>query len=157
MVSDTIVCDVAARPEVVPRLLEGFRREWPEWCASVSRPALEALFEGGADGRLPVVLVAMCGDSVQGTIALRPWFGEEPMAHTPWVRQLLVFPEFRGGRAYPALADAIVEQARMLGFEELYAATNRIEPLLVRGGWEVFRRVEHDGEPMAWLRKRLRD
>lgn len=156
MVSDTMVSDLAAQPRLVPRLIEGFRQEWPEWCASVSARELERTFESGPDGGLPVVLVAMRDAQVQGTVALRPWFAEEPMEETPWIRQLYVFPRFRGRGVYPALARAIVQRARDLGFDRVHAATNRIEPLLVRDGWTVFRRVEHAGAPMAWLRKALR-
>ena len=112
MVPDTMVLDLAQAPRAVPRLVEGFRQEWPEWCASVSPRELEGLFAGGANGGLPVVLVAMAGDAVQGTIALRPWFAEDAMAQTPWVRQLLVFPEFRGRGVYSRLEKAITRRAR---------------------------------------------
>ena len=37
----------------------------------------------------------------------------------------------------------------------LYAGTNRIEALLRRRGWEVYRRLAHGGQPMAWFRKPL--
>lgn len=155
---DTVVSDVAEYPHLVPRLIEGFRQEWPEWCASVSPRELERTFESGNPGELPAILVATGpAGEVRGTIALRPYFAAAPMAETPWVRQLYVFPEYRGRGVYPALADAVAQRARDLGFGRLYAATNRIEPLLRRGGWEAFRRVTHDGAPMAWLRKSLTD
>jgi hypothetical protein len=52
-----------------------------------------------------------------------------------------------------ARAGAIEDRARKLGYPMLYAATNRIERLLTRSGWQVYRRVDHDGAPMAWLQK----
>jgi hypothetical protein len=52
-----------------------------------------------------------------------------------------------------ALGAAIESSARKLGYPWLYAGTTRIEALLCRRGWEVYRRVVHGGQPMAWLRK----
>ena len=144
-----VVSDLSAHPQFVPALADAFFTEWPEWCARVGRPAVEAIFQCGAGGSLPVVLVAHEGDRLLGTIALRPYFAEEPMEETPWVRQLLVLPAHRGGGVYPALARAVEERARAMGFRNLHAATNRIEPLLLRRGWRLLRRVEHDGESMG--------
>ncbi len=141
-------------PRFMPLLVDAFEREWwPAWANTISRAGLEAIFQAAPGGALPIVLVALEGDRVVGTIALRPWFAEEPMRETPWVRQLYVFPGHRGRGVDRALVAAIESHARRLGYRELFAATNRIEPLLRRRGWEVFRRIEPPGEPMAWLRK----
>jgi N-acetylglutamate synthase-like GNAT family acetyltransferase len=91
-----------------------------------------------------------------GTIGLRPWFAEEPMPETPWVRGLLVFPEYRGGAVFLALASAVERYARAQGISCLYAGTTSIERLLTRRGWQPFRSIEHQGAPMTWLRKVLR-
>jgi GNAT superfamily N-acetyltransferase len=102
---------------------------------------------------LPVILVAHANHEPLGTIALRPFFADDPMPETPWVRQLYVFPAHRGRGVDRALIRGIEEAAVERGFGTLHAATHRIEPLLVRRGWEVFRRTLHGGEPMALLRK----
>ena len=149
------VSDLALHPGFIPALVDGFFAEWPEWCTRVGRPVVEDIFACGPDGSLPVVLVAHRDGEPLGTIALRPWYGNEPMDETPWVRQLFVFPRHRGHGIDRALIGAIERAARALGFTRLYAATNRIEPLLVRRGWEVFQRIEHEGRPMAWLRYEL--
>lgn len=140
-------------PHLVPRLCEEFIRQWPEWCASVSRAELEACFASAPDGGLPIVFVAHDRGRPVGTIALRPWFADEPIAETPWVRGLLVFPEFRGGAVFAALESAVERHARAQGFACLHAGTTSIERLLSRRGWQVFRRIDHQGEPMAWMRK----
>jgi len=137
----------------VALLADAFEREWPGWARTISRSELEAIFVSGPLGALPVVPAAVDGDRLLGTVALRPWFAEEPMRETPWVRQLYVFPEHRGRGVDRALVSAIEGCALSLGYRELYAATHRIEPLLRRRGWDVFRRIEPPGEPMAWLRK----
>ena len=140
-------------PEFVAPLCEAFARQWPAWCASVSRERLEACFASAPDGGLPIVFVAHEDGAALGTVALRPWFAEEPMAESPWVRGLLVLPEHRGGVVFRALESAVESHARHAGFAYLHAGTNAIERLLARRGWTVFRRVVHDGEPMAWMRK----
>ena len=150
-----MIADLADHPRFIPPLADAFAREWPDWARTVSRAELEGIFKGGPGTTLLAALVAFEGEELQGTIALRPWFAEEPMAETPWVRQLYVFPRHRGRGIDRLLATAIEQRARALGFPCLYAATNRIEPLLVRRGWDVVRRIDPDGGPMAWLRKRL--
>jgi GNAT superfamily N-acetyltransferase len=99
------------------------------------------------------VFVAHDGECPLGTVSLRSWFAEEPMAETPWVRGLLVLPPYRGGAVFRALEAAVESEARRRGFNYLHASTTAIERLLQRRGWEVFRRIDHHGEPMAWLRK----
>lgn len=139
----------------IAQLADGFAAEWPGWAATLSRDALEAGFESGAADSLPRILVADAGGRAVGTIALRAWFGDEPMPEMYWVRGLWVAPAWRG-RGIDRLLGARVEaEARRLGCETLHAATTSIEPLLARRGWAVFRRLEHDGRPMAWLAKSL--
>ena len=148
-----VVADLSLYPAFIPRLVDGFFTEWPEWCTRVGRPVVESIFVAGAPGTLPVILVAHEGGEPLGTVALRPYFGEEPMAETPWVRQLFVFPLHRGRGCDRLLTGAIERRAHEMGYTRLYAATNRIERLLRRRGWETFATVEHEGRPMAWMRR----
>ena len=151
------VSPLSALPRFTRPLVEGFFDEWPGWCNRAGRPAVEAIFEAGPADSLPAVLVAHDGDVPLGTIALRRWFGDEPMPETPWVRQFYVFPRHRGRGVGDRLLRAVQENARSRSFERLHVATSSIEPMLTRRGWEVFRRTDHDGEPMAWLRKMVPD
>jgi GNAT superfamily N-acetyltransferase len=147
------ITDLHHHPRFLPALVDAFFTEWPEWCQRAGRPVVERLFE--PSNPLPAILVAFEGDTLLGTIALRSWFAEEPMEQTPWVRQLLVLPGHRGRGIDRALIAAVAARARSLGFERLHAATNRIERLLARRGWEVFDRVERDGEKFAWMRREI--
>ena len=151
-----VVEPLAHHPHLIPRLCEAFACEWPEWAASVSRAGLEACFASAPDGGLPIVFVALVGGEPAGTIALRPWFAEEPMQESPWVRGLLVLPEHRGGVVFRALESAVERYAHACGFPVLHAGTTSIERLLARHGWHVFRRIDHQGHAMAWLKKPVR-
>jgi GNAT superfamily N-acetyltransferase len=144
-------------PHLVARLCEEFLREWPAWCGSVTRARLEACFASAPDGGLPMVFVAHDNGRPLGTVSLRPWFAEEPMPESPWVRGLLVFPEFRGGAVFRALESAVEAYAHESGFSHLYAGITSMEPMLSRRGWQVFRRLSHEGEDMAWMRKLVSD
>ena len=75
------------------------------------------------------------------------------MPESPWVRGLLVFPEFRGGGVFRALESAVERHARDHGYSHLYAGATAIERSLSRRGWELVRRVPHNGQDMAWMRK----
>lgn len=140
---------------VIRQLADAFAAEWPEWAATLSREALEGTFASAERGALPVVLAATADGKAIGTIALRPWFGEEPMPETPWVRGFWVAQEYRGSGVARRLMEAIERVAHDLGYRTIYAGTTSIEKLLARRGWNVFRRIEHHGEPMAWLEKPL--
>jgi GNAT superfamily N-acetyltransferase len=149
------VSDLRGHPGFVPALVDAFFDEWPQWCHRVGRPGVESIFEADPGGGLPSILVAHERGEPLGTVALRPFFAEEPMPESPWVRQLLVFPRYRGRGVDRALIAAVERRARDLGHTRLYAATHRIERLLARRGWETFATVEHEEGPMAWLTKAI--
>lgn len=140
-------------PQLVAQLAEAFAIEWPEWASTLTSEALEATFACGPAGDLPVVLVAYESGRALGTVALRRWFGDDAMPESPWIRGFYVAPAVRGRGIDRLLLDAAEREARRRGFATLYGATTRIETLAVRRGWRVFRRIDHHGEPMAWMRK----
>lgn len=139
---------------LIPMLADRFAGEWPQWAATLDRASLEASFHSAAAG-LPLVLGARDGARAIGTVALRPWFGDVPMAETPWIRGLYVWPEWRGRGIDRRLVAAVEAHARRLGFARLYMATTRIERLAARRGWMQFHRLEHEGEAMVWMTRAL--
>ena len=140
---------------VIRALADAFAAEWPDWARKVGKAAVEATFVSAAPGSLPAVFVALEGDAAIGTVALRPWFDDAPMEHTPWVRGLWVAPSHRGRRVDRLLMRAVEAEASGQGFDRLYAATTRIERLGERWGWTPFHRLDHHGEPMVWMLKPL--
>jgi GNAT superfamily N-acetyltransferase len=140
---------------VIERLADLFAFEWPDWAATLSRDALEETFISAEGGGLPLVLAALEGEDPVGTVALRGYFGEEPMEHSPWVRGLYVLRSHRGRGIDRLLMRAVEHEARARGYDRMYASTTRIERLGERWGWKVFHRLDHHGEPMAWLCREL--
>jgi GNAT superfamily N-acetyltransferase len=140
----------------IAQLADAFAEEWPDWARSLPRGALEAHFTSAhGTSALPLVLVAHEGGVAVGTIALRPWFGEEAMAETPWVRGFWVRPDRRGAGIGRRLLAAIEHEAWTRGFRRLHVATTTIEATFLHHGYKVFHRVDHGGDPMTWLRKDL--
>lgn len=141
--------------DVIRALADAFAAEWPEWAGQVGRAAVERTFASGPAGSLPAVYGAFAADVPVGTVALRPWFGEEPMEQTPWVRGLWVAPAHRGRGVDRLLMQAVEAEARALGFHRVYAATTSIERLARRWGWSTFHRLDHEGETMVWMSRPL--
>ncbi len=146
---------VANRGEWTRQLAGGFASEWPDWARTLSSGALEDNFLSGAGNALPRVFVAHEDGRALGTVSLRAWFGDEPMTETPWIRGFYVVPDRRGEGIDRLLARAAEDAALALGFGTVYSATTRIERLALRRGWTVFKRIDHQGEPMAWMSKAL--
>lgn len=144
-------------PRFLSRLADGFAREWPSWAAMLSRAQLEEGLHSASAPALPRVLVAFRDDEPLGTVALKRWFGEEPMAETPWVRGLFVFPPARGHGVGRALLGAVQREARELDYEWLHAATTTAEGLFMHLGWQLFAHREHEGQTMGWFRQSLRE
>ena len=140
---------------VIGALADAFAAAWPEWAATISRAALEDTFRCGEAGALPVVFAALDAGDPVGTVALRCWFGDQPMEQTPWVRGLWVAASHRGRGIDRLLMRAVADEARRRGHGRLYAATTSIERLGTRWGWRVFHRLDHRGEPMAWMYREL--
>ena len=135
----------------IAQLADAFAEQWPEWVAKVGRAHVEASFVSARGSELPRVWVAHRDGEAFGTVALRPWFGESPMPQTPWIRGFYVKPKHRGRGVDRHLLRALEADAASLGFHRLYAATTAIKTLAVRRGWQVFHRLMHDSQPMAWM------
>lgn len=132
-----------------------FAREWPDWARTQVPAQMATMFTSGPQGRLPVVLAAVEDGLAIGTVALRQWFGSEPMAETPWIRGFWVLPERRRQGIGGALLAAVERAAWNMAIRRVHAATTGIEAVLSHHGYKVFHRFEHEGQPMAWMRKDL--
>jgi GNAT superfamily N-acetyltransferase len=146
---------IAPHVHWIQRLADAFAAEWPQWASTISRSELETGFLCGENGDLPLILIAHEDGRALGTVALRRWFADEPMTESPWVRGLYVMPSHRGSGVDRLLLRAVEREALDRGYKVLHAATTRVERLAVRRGWQVFRRIEHQGEQMAWMMRLL--
>ena len=52
-----VISDLSVHPHLTPQLVDAFFAEWPSWCSSVGRRAVEAIFAADPPAPLPVILV----------------------------------------------------------------------------------------------------
>ncbi len=140
----------------LPVLASAFRDESPvyfrDW--SVDEVIARLLEPACQRAALPMALVALDGDTVAGTVALRP---DSITTHPhlgPWLAALLVMPAYRRRGIGSMLIRATEREAARLGIPLLYAGTAAV-PLFTRLGWETIEHVTYCGSPLAIVRRHV--
>ncbi len=103
---------------------------------------VERLSKANDRQRLPISLVATCGD--QNALVGSANVVATTLTHkhlTPWLSSVFVPSEQRGKGIASALTLAAASEARRLGFETIYLFTPRNEALYARLGWATFDRA----------------
>ena len=124
---------------LLPELAAWFIEEWePYYGPDGPGDAFADLAEARSADVIPICLVALDDDGRPlGTVALK----ERSVSHqhlSPWVVALLVRPEARGRGVGSRLLASVEAEARRLGFERIYVATDTATSLLERRGWRAF-------------------
>lgn len=147
---------LAAHPESLPALRQWFETEWPDYYG-VDGPgnAMEDLQRYSNEGSLPVGLTAWRGSQLCGVAALKASSIESHKHLSPWVGAGLVHPALRGQGIGAFLLDALEQQARQLGFSQVYCATGTAKSLLERSGWQLLEALDHEGHAMGIYAKWL--
>ena len=160
MTKDIQIALLADHPEALPILEEWFEREWepyygPDGPGDAAKDLLEACNRDG----LPVALVAILGNEIIGTAALK---AESVSTHkhlTPWLAALLVKTEFRRRGIAGHLIGAVEEQAKQLGFRKIYVGTGEgsgtAETALRKRGWEFVEKGPYFVSEVVIFRKAL--
>lgn len=147
-------------PESIPLLKSWFEREWaPYYGPGGPGNAERDLRKSCNRSDLPLTLVAVFGDQVCGTAALKK---ESVTTHshlTPWLAALLVDPEFRRRGVGEQLIAAVEETARGLGFSCIYVGTGEgsgtPESALRKRGWEFVDREPYFVSEVSIFKKAL--
>lgn len=151
---------LADHPEVIPDLAAWFRDAWAPYYGPDGPGDAEAdLHQCCHPERLPIGLVAFCGDALCGTAALKT---ESVTTHrhlTPWLAALLVGPEYRRRGVAERLIAAVEDLAGRRGFGTLYVGTGRgsgtPESALVKRGWEVVDKAPYFVSDVTIMKKAL--
>jgi GNAT superfamily N-acetyltransferase len=137
MTVDITVRHLIDLPDALPVLTRWFVDEWEPYYGLEGPGDAEAdLRAAKTKNGLPTCLVAIdnAGDVV-GTAALK---AESVASHghlTPWLAAVLVAAEHRRQGVGTALIAAIEDEARRLGFDRLYVATDTAIGIIERRGW----------------------
>jgi GNAT superfamily N-acetyltransferase len=144
---------IADNPECIPILARWFKETWGEHYHDRSAENIEDDFRIRMNrDAVPIALVAMEEGEPRGTLALA---AESITTHphlTPWLCAMYVHPDHRLLGIGSALLRAGMEEARRLGFSEVYAGTAPARNMLLRLGWETLEMQPYHGEEIAVMR-----
>ena len=152
-----VVADLLDHPEAIDIVARWINTQWSSISGRTLAQTRERFSEGIERNRLPVTHVAFTDDRLVGVASLRvrDSFDFLPGA-TPWICNVFVDERARGRRVAGMLCASLEEQARALGYDEVFLATAKLEDSLYhRLGFEDVARVEAHGEMAAVLRKAL--
>lgn len=146
---------LARHRHLLPQVAQWFVAEWPAWYGpggAGDAPADVAAF-AASEHALPVGIVAFdrCGLPV-GIGALKAESIPARRDLSPWAAAGYVVPGLRGRGIGARLLQALLAQARELGFDHVHCGTRSAATLLERAGWRRIDTVAHDGAPLAIFR-----
>ncbi len=131
-------------PEVLSQLEKWFLQEWaPYYGPDGPGDAADDLRSSCNRRALPITLVALKGDELCATGALKAESVETHKHLGPWVAALLVTPKYRRQGIRGQLVDVLEDLARELGFKQLYYGADVADRYLDRNGWEPLERVSY--------------
>ena len=126
---------LADHTDVIPTLADWYRAEWePYYGVDGPGDAVIDLESRCNRNALPIGLLAMEGDRVQGVAALDLDVATNLI---PSIVGLLVAVEYRGQGVATQLLESAKNVAERLGYGRLYISTTILGEYLLRNGWRV--------------------
>jgi RimJ/RimL family protein N-acetyltransferase len=142
--------------DTIPKLIQWFRDQWPDYHAAMSDAEMEQDFlEDASRDRLPIRLVAFESNQLVGTITLRDNGSAMPPELQPELGGLYVVEAHRKHGAATELVRAGMQLARQQGYETVFATTVVAARILERLGWEFLKTVVHEDEQLPLYRCKL--
>lgn len=139
---------LADHSEALPILKDLFESEWEPYYGNGGPGNAETDIKNSANrNELPIALVAIIGDEVCGTAALKMESVTTYPDYFPWLAGLLVAPSFRRRGIGEQLIVEIENLAKKLGYNEIYVGTGdksgMSEVTLDRRNWEFIDKSEY--------------
>lgn len=129
------IVPLATRMDAVGPLAHHFEQTWEPYYGNKGPGDAREDVRAVAQTDLPCGQVAFRDGELAGTVALRPDSIASHAHLTPWVTGLLVLPGHRGRGIADRLLVAVEEDARRLGFGEVYVATAMDSERMRSRGW----------------------
>jgi GNAT superfamily N-acetyltransferase len=151
MLATELLCN---RRDLMPLVSSWLLGEWPQWYGAGGPGDLQRDIQelSASPGELPIGIVVFADGIPVGFGALK---AESIPSHahlSPWAAAGFVLPSFRGKGIGATLLQALVAQARTVGFQVVYCGTSTAASLLTRSGWQWLESVTHAGKPLCIYR-----
>lgn len=151
MLTTELLCH---RRDLVPLVSSWLLKEWPQWYGAGGPGDLQRDVQefSASSSVLPIGIVVFAEDTPVGFGALK---AESIPSHThlsPWAAAGVVLPSHRGRGIGATLLQALVAQAKAVGFQAVYCGTSTAANLLTRSGWQLLESVTHAGQPLSIYR-----
>ena len=115
---------LANHPEAIPVLKDLFMVEWEPYYGPDGPGDAEAdLIKSSNHIQLPIALIAIMGNTICGTAALKSESLSTYPNLSPWLAALLVAPGYRRKGIGEHLIAAIEALAKKMGYREIYVGT----------------------------------
>ena len=140
--------------DAVPSVAGWFFDEWREIYGEETPASVQRRIETWLTrNQIPTALVAVAGNQVVGTVALKET--ELQFPYSPWLAGLFVIPELRRKGIGALLVSAAEHEAASLGVEHLYLYTPVSQAFYEGLGWSAINHCHLPGGPVAVMSKRL--
>ena len=104
---------------------------------------------------LPMTLVGLSGPHTVGAITLVAQELDSKCDYSPWIAFLYVSKEFRRQGVGTKLLKVVADQAKALGFSELYLHTPVDIRFYEKAGWQAIQQIDNEGQQESIMKLAL--
>ena len=142
-------------PKLIPILAEWHHHQWSYLAHSTTLGQRIARLRQHGRGRLPTSFVALLDETPVGSAALVDNDMTDQDALSPWLANVYVVPEQRRRGIGAALVQRVAEEARTLGYRDIYLYTEDQAHFYAGLGWRNIDRRTYRGYLMTVMALRL--
>ncbi|HEX8957846.1 MAG TPA: GNAT family N-acetyltransferase [Burkholderiaceae bacterium] len=155
---DVAIRELADFPQWIPTISAWFHEEWHELLGMRTAAEIEqGLAKWLVRDAIPMALVAVAGEEVVGTVALRAREKEhrEQFGEAPWLAGLYVAPQYRKSGIGMQLLRAAEKKAVAMGIHKLYLYTPCAQRFYQTLGWQARQEMTVHALPVTIMEKVL--
>jgi GNAT superfamily N-acetyltransferase len=147
---------LAGHNHVILTLASWIREEWGHSFLEATFEELRADLERRTTlHTIPETFVALEGDRLVGTASLVTHDMSIRLGLSPWLSAVYVPPEFRNRGIGSKLVRRAMQEAEILGVEQLYLFTPDRMRFYTRLGWNILEQMEYHGQDVVVMRYKI--